>query len=184
MVDSRPSRLSAGGRSFRFSRGASALALNIEKPPVVLEWSSRMIRVGHAEKCRPQHLIPWNDDNGIPPNSEEEWYFVIAPLLTKIWHHRLMLDPSSRRVVVVAPSLYFSRTWEASMKQALWNLGVPAVTFISCLETIPYAMGWKRGLVVHVGQDEAQCLVLADGASLHFSFQGTSTNYRNVERKF
>ena len=60
------------------------------------------------------------------------------------------------------------------MKQALWNLGVPAVYFISCLETVPYGMGWKRVLVVHVGKLEAQCLILADGASLVDTFQGMS----------
>jgi len=178
MVDphSRTGRVSAGGRksSFRFSRASSAYGglTAVERPPVILEWGSWIIRVGHAEQHRPQHLIPWKDDDASKMRTEEEWYFVIAPLLTKIWD-RLMLDPSSRRVVCATPSLYFPKAWEASLKQALWNIGVPAVCFISCLETVPYGMGWKRGLVVHVGKHEAQCLILADGASLHYTFQGT-----------
>ena len=58
------------------------------------------------------------------------------------------------------------------MKQALWDLSVPAVTITTCLETIPYSMGWKRGLVIHVGNEEVQCLILANGASLYDTFQG------------
>lgn len=172
MVDPRSRRLSAG--SFRFSRASSAFALQsaVERPPVILDWSSAwLIRVGLAEQHAPQHLIPWNDDGTAKVRSKEDWYFVIAPLVAKIWK-RTMLDPSSRRVVCVTPSLCLPKAWEAAMKQALWNLGVPAICFISCLETVPIGMGWKRGLVVHVGKQEAQCLVMADGASLHFTFQG------------
>lgn len=164
MVESRGDRLPTG-RSFRFSRATFA---NVERPPVILEWSSTILRVGHAEQARPQHILSWNNTS---MKSEEDWYFVIAPLLSKLWN-LLMLDPSSRRVVVVSPSLYFSHTWEAAMKQALWDLRVPAVTMTNCLETVPYSMGWKRGLVLHVGHEEAQCLILANGASLHDTFQG------------
>lgn len=169
MVESRGGRLPYSGRSFRFSRATFA---NVERPPVILEWSSTILRVGHAEQACPQHIIPSNhDNNSTNMYDEEDWYFVIAPLLAKIWN-RLCLDPSSRRVVVVAPSLYVSSTWEASMKQALWDLSVPAVTITTCLETIPYSMGWKRGLVMHVGIEEVQCLILANGASLYDTFQG------------
>lgn len=184
MVDSRSGgRTSASGRSFRFSRGTSAFALstNVERPPVVLEWSYPIIRVGLAEQHCPQHLIPWNDDtiSSTKIRDEDDWYFVIAPLISKVYD-TIMLDPSTRRVVCVTPSLYMPKAWEDAIKQVLWNKNVPAVSFVSCLETVPFSMGWKRGLVVHVGMTEASCLIIADGASLHYTFQAVPCGYNVV----
>lgn len=166
-VPTRPSV--AAWKSSRVSR-SSSFGFTVERPPVILEWGSWILRVGHAEQHKPQHLIHWECGDMSKIRSEEEWYLIISPLVSQIWD-RLMMDPSSRRVVCVTP-LFIPRAWEAALKQALWNLGVPAVCFVSCLETVSYAMGWQRGLVVHVGRYEAQCLVVADGHALHNTFQG------------
>ena len=155
----RPSVAGTGWRSARFARStASSYGFSVERPPVILEWGAWVLRVGHAEQHRPQHVLPWDSSTAQNILSEEEWYLIISPLLTKVWDS-LMIDPASRRVVCVT-SLPKSRAWEATMQQALWNRGVPAVCFVSCLETVPYAMGWSRGLVVHVGRYEAQCLAI------------------------
>lgn len=63
------------------------------------------------------------------------------------------------------------------MKQSLFNLGVPALTMISLLDTPPLALEWKRGMVVHVGKTEAYCVAHADGMTLHNTMQITKAGY-------
>jgi hypothetical protein len=174
-VPSKPSV--AGLRNSRFSR-SSNFGFTVERPPVILEWGSWILRIGHAEQHTPQHLIPWECGDLSKLRTEEEWYMIVSPFVSQIWD-RLMMDPSSRRVVCVTCP-FVPRTFEAALKQALWNLGVPAVCFVSCLETVPYVMGWKRGLVVRVERYEAQCLVVADGHALHNTFQAVPCGYETV----
>jgi len=166
-----------------------AASRNVGRPPVVLEWSSRVIRVGYAEQFQPQHIIELPHDpplkqfqqlkasnsNGSTTNDEDEshWYHVISPLLRNVMD-RLMIDPTTRRVVVVAPQPYMSRSWERAIQVAFWNLGTPAVAIVNVTEVVPLAIGWKRGLVVHVGHEEAQFMAHVDGHPLSFTYQGNA----------
>jgi hypothetical protein len=102
--------------------------------------------------------------------AESRWYDAVSPIIRQTFD-RLMVDPAARRVVVLA-SPHPLRTWEAAVKKALWNLGVPAVSFLNYLEVVPMAQGWQRGLVMHVGHDEAHCLAHVDGHTLPYTYQG------------
>jgi actin-related protein len=168
-----------------------AFSISSERPPVILEWTSFLIRVGYAEQCKPQHIIPWTTDNTKhqhqhTPKSEKEWYNIVGPLLERIWNHMLLLssatssatsssssNTSTRRVVVLHPP-YMERTWETAMYQGLWNLGVPGIVFINALEMVPIAMGWSRGMVIQVGMNETWCMAHVDGHGLTNTLQGKS----------
>jgi hypothetical protein len=145
-------------------------AVSTERPPVILEWTSFLIRVGYAEQHKPQHIVPWTDTKPAGPKTEREWYYIIGPLAERIWN-MLMSSPSTRRVVVLHPP-YIERTWEAAMYKGLWNLGVPAIVFVNALKTVPIAMGWSRGMVVQVGMNDVWCMVHADGHALTNTLQG------------
>ena len=161
-----------------------AAVRNVGRPPIVLEWGSSVIRVGYAEQHQPQHIIPLPKKPFLEleeyktkktPESwvgeeESRWYRLVSPIIGHVFD-RLMLDPTSRRVVVVA-SPYPLRAWEVAVKEALWNLGVPAVTFLNFLEVVPLAQGWNRGLVVHVGNEQSHFLAHVDGHPLPFTYQG------------
>lgn len=162
-----------------------AAVRNVGRPPIVLEWGSSIIRVGYAEQFQPQHIIPlpkgpfqeleeyktkktpasWVGED------ESRWYRLVSPIIRQVFD-RLMVDPTTRRVVVVA-SPYPLRNWEIAVKEALWNLGVPAVTFLNYLEVVPMAQGWSRGLVVHIGNEQSHFLAHVDGHSLPFTYQGS-----------
>jgi len=106
----------------------------------------------------------------------EDWYFILNPLVQKCFDRLLQSSNALRRVVVLHPPL-MPRTWEVALKQSLFNLGVPAVTMISLLDTPPLALEWKRGMVVHVGKTEAYCVAHADGMTLHNTMQITKAGY-------
>ena len=170
-----------------------AAVRKIGRPPVVLEWGSAVIRVGYAEQFQPQHILPLPEEpfkrleeykttrklnttsagtSQQQQHSEEEsqWYDVVSPIIRHVFD-RLMVDPTTRRVVVVAVP-FPVRAWEAAVKAALWNLGVPAVSFCNFLEVVPMAQGWKRGLAVHVGREESHLMAHVDGHPLSFTYQG------------
>lgn len=163
-----------------------AAVRNVGRPPIVLEWGSSVIRVGYAEQFQPQHIIPLSQKpflkleayktkktpEGWVGEEESRWYNLVSPIIRNVFD-RLMLDPTTRRVVVVA-SPYPLRAWESAIKEALWNLGVPAVTFLNYLEVVPLAQGWSRGLVIHVGNEESHFLAHVDGHPLPFTYQGMS----------
>lgn len=166
-------------RLSRFSRSAFALSTKVERPPLVLQWSSTIIRVGLAEQASPQHYIPINISASSAMKEEEDWYYIIAPIVEKVYD-AIMLDPSSRRVVCVTSSLIMPRAWEDAFKKIMFDLGVPFIVFQNNLETTPLAMGWNRGLVVSVGREEAQCIVIANGASLHYTYQAVPCGYDSI----
>ena len=155
----------------RLSSARSAFSVSTERPPVVIEWTSYLIRVGYAEKCKPLHIIPWrHDNNQTAPKTEMEWHQIVGPMFEQIWN-LLMTPPSTRRVVLIGPP-YMERTWEVVVLRGLWNLGVPAVVLVNSLETVPIAMGWSRGMVVQVGMTETWCMAHADGHALKNTLQG------------
>lgn len=150
----------------------SAFNASTERPPVIIEWTSFLVRIGYAEQHKPQHILRWtNEINEIETaKTEKEWYHIIGPLLERIWK-MLMTLPSTRRVVLLHPP-YMERTWEAAMLKGLWNLSVPAVAFINSLVTVPIAMGWSRGMVIQVGMNETWCMAHVDGHALESTLQG------------
>ena len=147
----------------------SAFNASTERPPVIIEWTSFLVRIGYTEQHKPQHILRWTSEIGTP-KTEQEWYHIIGPLLERIWK-MIMTSPSTRRVVILHPP-YMERTWEASMLKGLWNLNVPAVTFLNSLVTVPIAMGWSRGMVIQVGMNETWCLAHVDGHALESTLQG------------
>ncbi|CAB9530310.1 expressed unknown protein [Seminavis robusta] len=168
-----------------------AAARNVGRPPIVLEWGSTMIRVGYAEQFQPQHIIPLPRDpfqkleayqkekktDTWMVEEESRWYDVVSPIIRQVFD-RLMVDPTTRRVLVVSKP-YPLKTWEMAVMESLWNLGVPAVVFLNSLEVIPVAQGWKRGLVVTFGQDESHFLAYVDGHPLPFTYQVVPTGYKH-----
>jgi actin-related protein len=170
----------------RVSKGRVTLArsayavVSTERPPVILEWTSCLVRVGYAEQHKPQHIVPWTLNHKDQVHdvvvaqqlaTTETWYQIIGPLLDQIFNFLLMIPPSTRRVVVLHPP-YMERTWENAMIKGLYNLGVPAVVLVHSLETVHLAMGWSRGMVVQVGMKETWCMAHVDGHSLHHTLQG------------
>lgn len=161
-----------------------AAARNVGRPPIVLEWGSTVIRVGYAEQFQPQHIIPlpldpfakleaYKKKKPHPAwigEDESRVYNVVSPIIRQVFD-RLMVDPTTRRVLVVACPFPL-KTWEVAVKESLWNLGVPGVVFLNCLEVVPVVHGWKRGLVVNVGKDESHFLAYVDGHPLPFTYQG------------
>lgn len=157
-----------------------------------MEWGCTLLRIGYAEQNqhRPQHTIVLRQPLPSLDSQEQEWYSFVAPLLQTAWD-RLMLssflasssssssssgntNTNARRVVCVH-SPYLPRAWERAITQALWNLQVPSIALVHNVETVPIALGWKRGMVVHVGMDEAQCLAHVDGHPLRYTYQGKNT---------
>merc|ERR1719223_1815315 len=64
-----------------------------------------------------------------------------------------------------------------ALKQLLWSKGVPAVTVWSNLEVLPVAQGWKRGLIVRVGEDETACVCHSDGHVLPYTYHSVPVGY-------
>jgi hypothetical protein len=158
----------------------------------VLEWGLRVIRVGYAEQYQPQHIIPLPLDPFTKLESykkkklyvawigedESRLYNVVSPIIRQVFD-RLMVDPTTRRVLVVA-SPFPLKAWEVAVKESLWNLGCPGVAFLNCLEVVPLVHGWKRGLVVNVGNKESHFLAYVDGHTLPFTYQGMRSLQREL----
>eukprot|EP00980_Cylindrotheca_fusiformis_P010871 scaffold2466_cov120-Cylindrotheca_fusiformis.AAC.7 len=68
----------------------------------------------------------------------------------------------------------------AALKQILWNKGVPAIVVWSNLEILPVALGWKRGLIVHVSKNETVSVCHADGHVLPFTYQNVPVGYDSL----
>lgn len=151
---------------------------NVRSPPIVLDCGSPdVIRAGFAEHFYPHHIIELADHslNNLERKLNAETIKsqgedTISPIVSEIFD-RLMVDPSSRRVVVICQP-YPTAVWETLVRRALWNLGVPAVAFFNFCEIIPLANRWQRCLVVHVGKEEAHILAHVDGHPLPFTYQG------------
>lgn len=158
----------------RFSRVTRPSSFTLERLPVILEWGSWMLSVGFTEQRQPRHLLPLSLPASLP-KSKDDWYHVIYPLLNLCWD-RLMSAPSSRRVIVVHPP-FMSRDWECAIRQSFWDLGVPAAVFLCSLHTPPLALGWKRGMIIHIGKSEAYCLAHADGTPIENTLQIAKCGY-------
>jgi hypothetical protein len=135
-----------------------------------------MLKIGTIEDQLPKHMIPYELPDKLP-QSAEEWYFVINPLVIKCWDRLLLSSTASRRVVILHPPM-MPLAWELALSQAMWNLGVPAVVYISMLDTPPLALEWQRGMIVHIGKTEAFCVAHADGHSLASTLQITPCGYQ------
>ncbi|KAL3902507.1 MAG: hypothetical protein SGARI_005803, partial [Bacillariaceae sp.] len=166
------------------SSRSNTRSFNIEPAPIILEIGSTMLRVGFAEQFQPQHLIAVENpifDNGDSNDSkitktESEWYMTLVPIVEQVYD-RLMCKPSTRRVVCVYKP-YAPTTFQRALEQHLWNLNVPAVVHLDCLQVIPIAQGWKRGLVVHISREEAICACYADGFVLPYTYQMVPAGYK------
>jgi hypothetical protein len=182
-------------RSSRFQTRASTRmsSFQVERAPIVLEIgvSSTVLRVGYADQFQPQHILPVDDDDNDDKDedastntntknnkSESQWYAVLAPMIQHVYD-RLLCNPTTRRVVVVHPH-YVPSAWQAALAHILWNKGVPAITFVSSLDILPVAQGWKRGLIVQVGKEETVCVCHADGHVLPFTYQSVPCGYQEL----
>jgi hypothetical protein len=160
---------------------SSSRSFNVERPPIIIEIGSSVVRVGFAEQFKPQHILPYipADSTGREvTRSESQWYAILSPLIDQTYD-RLMVNPTTRRVVCVH-SHYPEKAWEAALKQIFWNRGVPALSLVSSLEMIPVAQGWKRGIIVQVGMGEAVCVAHVDGHILPFTYQSVPRGYNSV----
>lgn len=144
------------------------------RAPIILELGSTVIRVGYADSFQPKHLIPVpvsDAASSLQGNyTASQWYATLGPWI-EVVYDRLLCSPNSRKVLVLYPTLMVPDAWKAALEQLLWNKGVPQLTFLSALEVLPVAQGWKRGLMVHVSRDEAICICHSDGHLLPFTFQ-------------
>jgi hypothetical protein len=177
-------------RNTRFHSRAST-RFNVERAPIILELTSTVIRVGYSESFKPLHIIPiavavavadttttttststtttttTDTSNNL---TESQWYFRLSPWIQTVYD-RLMCNPATRRVVIVHNEQYMPRARKAALTQLLWNKGVPAISYMSSLEILPVAQGWKRGLIVQVSADESVCVCHADGHLLPLTYQ-------------
>lgn len=178
-----PSRADAGRRKplSRFSTSRTHSNINLHRPPILLEWGSGFLRMGYAEQCRPTHLMPLDKTHNSQQarskpfcqRSTSQWYAILVPVMHQVYYDYLMeTDPSTRRVVCCCSGLLRGDAWEEALLQIFWNLGVPAVTFVSGTQVVPLALGWKRGIVVAVGRDETHCMAHVDGHALQDTYQG------------
>ena len=165
-------------RSTRYtSRSNVRKTFNIERPPIILEVSSTVIRVGYAEQCKPQHIL--QVEAIVNANkTESQWYASLSPLVQRVYD-RLMCDPTTRRVVILHKH-FAPKAWLVALKQILWNKGVPAVACFSSLEVVPIAQGWKRGLIVQISREEAVCVCHSDGHVLPFTYQSVPCGYKQL----
>jgi hypothetical protein len=152
--------------------------MDTQRPPIILEVGSSVLRVGYAEQFKPQHIIPFTPVDSSKFLTESQWYSILSPLINQLYD-RLMVKPTSRRVICVH-SEYPQKSWEAALKQIFWNRGVPALTFVSSMEMVPVAQGWKRGLVVKVSREEAVCVAHVDGHMLSYTYQSVPCGYKSV----
>lgn len=173
------------------------------RPPIIIEWNcnnclttttaasapgtSSFVRVGYAEQAQPQHILPLlvpsltNDKE--EEQRESQWYNnLVVPMIQQIYD-RLMIDPTQRRVMVVVSNVYRPKAWEHAIKYALWNIGVPAITFINSLQVVPLTIGIQRSFIIHIDQEEAQCLIHVDGHSLLFTYQGKVKKIKKEKKK-
>jgi hypothetical protein len=160
----------------RTNRYASSRSSQSVRAPIILELGSTVIRVGYADSFQPRHLIPVptsdaaSSAQGIVNQTESQWYATLTPWIEAVYD-RLLCNPNSRKVIVLHPQFVVATAWKAALEQILWNKGVPEITFVSALEILPVAQGWKRALIVHVSRDEAVCICHSDGHLLPFTFQ-------------
>ena len=140
----------------------------------MIELGSTVIRADIADQFHPRHLILVPEQNKASSThhnlNESQWYVALNPWIEAVYD-RLLINPTHRKVVVVHPQHIVPKAWQAALEQIFWNKGVMAVTFVSALEVLPVAQGWKRGLIVHVSKEEAVCICHADGHLLPFTFQ-------------
>ena len=135
-----------------------------------------MLKIGTTEDQLPKHMIPYELPEKLPQTAEE-WYFIINPLVIKCWDRLLLSSTASRRVVILHPPM-MPLAWEVAFSQALWNSGVPAIVYISILDTPPLALEWQRGMIVHIGKTDAFCLAHADGQAIGNTLQIAPCGYQ------
>jgi actin-related protein len=119
-----------------------------------------------------------NNKDGTNTRTQQDWYSILSPLVQKMYDS-LMVDPSSRRVAIVCPP-FMPEIWESALQQALFDWNVPAITFQTNLETVTYAMGWKRGMVVSINRQEAFVQAHVDGHALRHTLQVVPCGYDRV----
>lgn len=175
VTGSTTSRMTGARRTTRYASSRSTSRnLQSVRAPIILEIGSAVIRVGYADSCQPRHLIPVPVSDAASSahgnQTESQWYATLSPWI-EVVYDRLLCNPNSRKVVVLHSQFVVPIAWQAALEQLLWNKGVPEITFVSALEILPVAQGWKRGLIVHVSRDEAVCICHSDGHLLPFTFQ-------------
>ncbi|BGP00548.1 Fungal specific actin related protein [Rhodotorula toruloides ATCC 204091] len=93
--------------------------------------------------------------------SEEEWLIReerVKRLLRKIWFENLMIDPKTRKVIVVENPLLSTRVKEMIARVLFDNLQIPSLSFASAPLLALMAAGTVTGLVVDVGNLETTVL--------------------------
>ena len=173
-------KVTAARRTARYASSRSASrSFSVERPPIIIEIGTSVVRVGFAEQFKPQHIFPYVSKTREEVTlSETQWYSALAPIIDEAYD-RLMVNPTTRRVVCVH-SHYPEKAWVSALKQILWNRGVPALCFVSSLEMLPVAQGWKRGLIVQVGSEEAVCVAHVDGHILPYTYQSVPCGYKSI----
>jgi hypothetical protein len=199
-----------GGSHYRFTSSTSrstTRSFNLERPPVILELGSTVVRVGYAEQSQPQHLIrlegsPLFGDDDDDSNyskynysnlgtnkatnatrssssrTESDWYSKLAPLMERVYDC-LMCKPSSRRVVCLYQRPYAPQAFRDAVDRHLWNRGVRALVRLDTIQVVPIALGFRRGLVVQVSREETVCVCHADGYVLPYTCQIVPGGYRD-----
>lgn len=168
------------------SRSNSRSNPNLEsvRPPIVLEIGSSIIRFGYAGNSTPTHIIPVHGPAAIGSSSstsstttksyhsydEAEWYTILSPWIEAVYD-RLLCPPKTRKVLVIHTSFYLPTAYQRALEQIFWNMGTPSLSFVSGLEIIPLAQGWKRGFIIHMSQNETVCVCHSDGHILPYTYQ-------------
>eukprot|EP00429_Kryptoperidinium_foliaceum_P024680 CAMPEP_0176135414 /NCGR_PEP_ID=MMETSP0120_2-20121206/68695_1 /TAXON_ID=160619 /ORGANISM="Kryptoperidinium foliaceum, Strain CCMP 1326" /LENGTH=359 /DNA_ID=CAMNT_0017471123 /DNA_START=134 /DNA_END=1213 /DNA_ORIENTATION=+ len=173
-------RTAARSRATRFASGTASRSTSrthgsVEafRPPLILEISAKVIRAGFADNPLPWQLIPLPNDfwqKTLEASDEAQAFCLWSPWIDRVYD-RLLITPSSRKVMIVHPTLYLPTMFQTALQQLLWNKSVPALTIVSSLEIGNLALGWKRGLIVQIQADEATCVCHCDGHMLPWSFQ-------------
>ncbi|BGP10542.1 hypothetical protein JCM10049v2_006434 [Rhodotorula toruloides] len=93
--------------------------------------------------------------------SEDEWLIReerVKRLLREIWFENLIIDPKTRKVIVVENPLLSTRVKEMIARVLFDNLQIPSLSFASAPLLALIAAGTMTGLVVDVGNLETTVL--------------------------
>mmetsp|Transcript_18595 Transcript_18595/g.25800 ORF Transcript_18595/g.25800 Transcript_18595/m.25800 type:complete len:328 (-) Transcript_18595:112-1095(-) len=139
-------------------------------PSIVMEWSGPTVRVGYTHKGRPQHVFSLPSE--MPAEtSPSRFYSLVSPLVMQMWDLLVVSPSANPRVFILCADSFPSNIQREALSRAIFDMNVSGISFINGLDTLPYAMGWKRGLIVKIDNEEATVVAHVDGRCLPETFQ-------------
>mmetsp|Transcript_28099 Transcript_28099/g.39509 ORF Transcript_28099/g.39509 Transcript_28099/m.39509 type:complete len:337 (-) Transcript_28099:108-1118(-) len=139
-------------------------------PSIVMEWSGPTVRVGYIHKGRPQHVFRLPNEMSTK-TSPSRFYSLVSPLVIQMWDLLVVSPSANPRIFILCADSFPSTIQREALSRAIFDMNVSGITFVNALDTLPYAMGWKRGLIVKIDNDDATVAAHVDGRCLPETFQ-------------